>query len=137
MSRRRSMSASRQLACNPVAAAVAKARFADAVRLCQVDVYLREHGSDAADFLTKLAEVLEVTMMGLEAEQRTDTPEHRLLRAAMNLLVELAKGGFKWRSDAAPTLDAALQRVRTVKFKAGTIHLAYAELQRRQGVPHA
>lgn len=129
---RQVMSASSQLARNPVAVAVARSRLKRAVASCQVAAYFKQEGADATDYLTVLAEVIEVTLLALEIEERTDTPEHRLLRASMNLLVELAKRGFKWRDEAAPALDAALQRVSDLKFKPGTVHDAYIALQARQ-----
>ena len=94
---------------NPVARAVQRAKLASAMREFSLTLYFLEDGTEQSDNIQAAAKVLAVAlrlveMRGLELHRAN------VMRGAMSCLEAASNRRFVWRSQDAPAIDAGMER---------------------------
>lgn len=100
---------SQNVARNPVARAVQRAKLASAMRDFQLNLYFLADGTEQGENIQAAAKVLAVAlrlveMRGLELHRAN------VLRGAMSCLEAASNRRFLWRSQDAPAIDAGMER---------------------------
>ncbi len=111
---------SQDVARNPVARAVQRAKLESAMRDFQVTLYYLEDGTQQADNLMAAAQVLAVALRIHEARA---LPLHQanVLRGAMSCIKTASDRGFRWRHADAPAIDAGMARAVAIVREATAI----------------
>lgn len=94
---------------NPVARAVAKNNLRKAILDMRIQLFMLDEGESCASELATVSFIVDVLMLAMLAQERTDCPEFRKLRSAWGVLDAGMKGGSVWRRSHVVTLDNALE----------------------------
>lgn len=98
---------------NPIARAIARRRFQQAMLDFQIRLLELDDGEHVPLDCQAAAKTLAVAMAVLELQGRADTPDARVIAGGMGSLTDMATTGWLWRTRHATAVDQALQRAET------------------------
>lgn len=120
------------VASNPVARAIARARLHASVQTFATRLYLLQEGEAVEADGTAAARVLYVAYLLLDGRGQGGDPPARVIRGAISALEQLALRGWTWHTRDATAVDQALEHARAAvdAAKAADVQRAWAELYR-------
>lgn len=93
---------------NPVARAVAKQKVKQAMTDHRISIFMLDDGADCYSEMFTSSKAIFIIGHCLEEMGKTDSPEFRKVRSALNICIECSKD-WKWKKEWAITIDNALQ----------------------------
>jgi len=93
---------------NPVARAVAKQKVKEAMTDHRISLLILDEGENCQSEMFTSSKAIFIIAYCLEEMGKTDSPEFRKIKSALNICVECSKD-WKWKKEWAITIDNALQ----------------------------
>ena len=99
---------SRNKAQNPVANALVKARLKQEMLNMRIHLLMMDDKAFCKDEILSISDTIHIIAACYEMMEMFETREFRMLRSAMNVLLECSQSGFIWKREWAITIDNAI-----------------------------
>ena len=99
---------SRNKAQNPVANALVKAKLKQEMLNMRIHLLMMDDKAFCKDEILSISDTIHIIAACYEMMEMFETREFRMLRSAMNVLLECSQSGFIWKREWAITIDNAI-----------------------------
>lgn len=111
---------SEDVARNPVARAVQRAKLESAMRDFQITLYHLPDDTKQADNLMAAAQVMAVAIR-LHEVAMLEAHRDNVIRGALSCITAASERGFRWRSVDAPAIDAGMAQAASIVRGSGAV----------------
>ena len=99
---------SRNKAHNPVANALVKAQLKKEMLNMRIHLLMMDDKAFCKDEILSISDTIHIIAACYEMMGMLETREFRMLRSAMNIMLECSQAGFIWKREWAITMDNAI-----------------------------